>query len=402
MTGAALRAAVECRRLVVLSYGLGADSTAILLRWLLDPSSRDFDLSDLVVVTAQTGDEWPETGHLVERHIYPLLAAHGVRTVQVARAGHYERDGFVVLDDTRHPTVCHIGGVYKLSTEMVTMGTVPQVGGTRKCSIRFKGWVLDQWISAHTGGRPYDHVVGFELGELDRVATDREQGRLPSRNPVYPLVEWGWFRSDALAYIRQHLGVDWPKSACTFCPFALTHREGLQRTLPRFVAHPEVAMLPLSMEHAAVALNARQGLIGGQRLVDVLAAHPDAAPLLAEFRRHLDAQEWALYRVRRAFRAKKGDERKMGNAVRDVEVLGAGDRARVLASLQRVAARHGRALEVDGPHRRLWLHRRNDLFPCVEELVTAAPAVVETKKGPGFDKAWAAGLNGPRQLAVVA
>lgn len=31
----------------VLSYGLGLDSTAVLLRWLTDPSSRDFDLSDL-------------------------------------------------------------------------------------------------------------------------------------------------------------------------------------------------------------------------------------------------------------------------------------------------------------------------------------------------------------------
>jgi len=32
----------------VLSFGLGADSTAVLLRWLIEPSSRDFDLADLV------------------------------------------------------------------------------------------------------------------------------------------------------------------------------------------------------------------------------------------------------------------------------------------------------------------------------------------------------------------
>ena len=35
---------------VVLSYGLGVDSTAILLRWPSEPSSRDFDLVDLTVV----------------------------------------------------------------------------------------------------------------------------------------------------------------------------------------------------------------------------------------------------------------------------------------------------------------------------------------------------------------
>lgn len=41
----------------VLSYGLGLDSTAVLLRWLTDPTSRDFDLSDLVVVTG-VSDWW--------------------------------------------------------------------------------------------------------------------------------------------------------------------------------------------------------------------------------------------------------------------------------------------------------------------------------------------------------
>lgn len=45
------------RQPVILSYGMGVDSTAILTRWLLEPWSRDFGLEDLVVLTAQTGDE---------------------------------------------------------------------------------------------------------------------------------------------------------------------------------------------------------------------------------------------------------------------------------------------------------------------------------------------------------
>ena len=39
---------------VFFSYGMGVDSTAILLRWLHESSSRDFDLGDLVVLTAMT------------------------------------------------------------------------------------------------------------------------------------------------------------------------------------------------------------------------------------------------------------------------------------------------------------------------------------------------------------
>ncbi|WNV83094.1 hypothetical protein [Umezawaea sp. Da 62-37] len=46
---------------VVLNLGLGRDSVAILARWLTDPSSRDFDLSELAVITGMTGQEWPAT-----------------------------------------------------------------------------------------------------------------------------------------------------------------------------------------------------------------------------------------------------------------------------------------------------------------------------------------------------
>jgi len=58
---------------VVLSYGLGVDSTSILLRWLHDTASWDFALENLVVLTAQTGNEFPDTQRLVERYILPLL-----------------------------------------------------------------------------------------------------------------------------------------------------------------------------------------------------------------------------------------------------------------------------------------------------------------------------------------
>ncbi|MEC9323023.1 MAG: hypothetical protein VYB90_04245 [Actinomycetota bacterium] len=40
---------------VVVSYGLGLDSTCLLLRWLTEPQTRDFDLTDMVVVTR---DDW--------------------------------------------------------------------------------------------------------------------------------------------------------------------------------------------------------------------------------------------------------------------------------------------------------------------------------------------------------
>jgi hypothetical protein len=50
------------RRKVVLNYGMGWDSTAIFLRWLLEPSSRNFQLDQLIVLMAQVG-EWNARGH---------------------------------------------------------------------------------------------------------------------------------------------------------------------------------------------------------------------------------------------------------------------------------------------------------------------------------------------------
>jgi hypothetical protein len=54
--------------LVVASYGKGADSMALVLRWINEPGTRPGSLRNLLVVTVRTGDEWPITGQLVTRH----------------------------------------------------------------------------------------------------------------------------------------------------------------------------------------------------------------------------------------------------------------------------------------------------------------------------------------------
>lgn len=71
----------DCGTTVVMSYGMGVDSTAILLRWLTDQSSRDFDLRDLVVISADTGGEFEQTITDVEEVVLPALRAAGVRFI---------------------------------------------------------------------------------------------------------------------------------------------------------------------------------------------------------------------------------------------------------------------------------------------------------------------------------
>jgi hypothetical protein len=65
-------------------------------------------------------------------------------------------------------------------------------------------------------GASYTHVMGFELGEKSRARRDASYDTT-QRTGSYPLIDWGWDRQACEDYIRKVTGVDWPKSACTYC-----------------------------------------------------------------------------------------------------------------------------------------------------------------------------------------
>ena len=111
----------------ILSYGMGVESSAILLRWIMSPVTRPCSLEDLIVITSQVGDEYTDTGRDVEAHILPLMRAQGIRYVQVARHGHFEGEGITVLDDSRTPVRVFLEGDYKLSDEL---------SGTERTAVR--------------------------------------------------------------------------------------------------------------------------------------------------------------------------------------------------------------------------------------------------------------------------
>ncbi|MBG0568818.1 hypothetical protein [Actinoplanes aureus] len=122
---------------VVLSLGMGVDSTGILVRWLTDPTSRDFSLAALTVLISQVGDEYPDTYDNIEQTLLPMLAAHRVRVVQLSRPsltiGHGQRR-YVVLDDRPGPTRLVRAGPVRLSDELFGNGTIAQVAN-RRCIV---------------------------------------------------------------------------------------------------------------------------------------------------------------------------------------------------------------------------------------------------------------------------
>ena len=125
-------------------------------------------MDEIIVLTAQTGDEYKDTCHSVETHILPLLRLHRIRYVQVARRGHLEQDGITVLSDTTPPERLFVEGDYKLSDELRTNGTVPQFGGAHRCSLKFKAWVIEQWLHLNVAESPR-HAFGYNAEETKRV-----------------------------------------------------------------------------------------------------------------------------------------------------------------------------------------------------------------------------------------
>lgn len=162
---------------VCWSYGMGVESTAGVVRTLLDPGFRPpelrEDLSNLIVMVAQTGDEWTSTCDLVTAQVLPLLRERAIRFVEVARAGPSEADGIVILQDTPSPMRLHPDadehGFYALSTEHRANGVLPTLGGSRTCSAKSKGMPLDLWRARHLGHEPYVHVVGFNADLCRRI-----------------------------------------------------------------------------------------------------------------------------------------------------------------------------------------------------------------------------------------
>lgn len=364
---------------VILNDGLGVDSSAILFEVLENPSARKKlgiapDFGNLIVVTAMTGNEWPDTGRLNRMHTLPRLAEHKIRYVQLARTAPGSEKKFRVLSDTRTPSELHMEGAYKLSDEMRDAATIPTSGGFRKCSLKFKGEVIDAWLAEELAGAPFAQIMGFNSEEEGRAEKDRNAeskfGKL--RHPRYPLIEWNWNRKKCEAFLEETVGEPWAKSACFFCPFAKDH------LLPRFRMFPALGVDALRMEYRALAFNPRMKLYATKTVRDVLTAG-GLGSIVQWFEAQRKQEPMALYRVRRVFLGKT-------NAPRSIEKLKEGSRA-VLA---RALGEYGTPQTDEHGISRVTVRTLDkSSFPAVEELIVISPADTPEKVGRGFAKAWA-------------
>ncbi|MFL0418537.1 hypothetical protein ACH0CP_13190 [Sphingomonas sp. 179-I 2A4 NHS] len=189
---------------VVLAYGIGVDSTALLVE--LEARGEAPDL----VLSADPGAEKPET-YAYQEMIAAWMAARGIP---------YEVVRYVPQRFKHWPPY------YSILTNVLTNGTLPSISlGRHSCSLKWKVAPQDAFLrewgpaqAAWTRGQKVVRLIGYDASPADsRRYAHASTIDDPLFECRYPLREWGWTRDRCVARIvAAGLPVP-PKSSCFFC-----------------------------------------------------------------------------------------------------------------------------------------------------------------------------------------
>jgi len=148
------------------------------------------------------------------------------------------------------------------------------------------------------------------------------------------------------------------------------------------------------LEHQSLCFNPRGTLYRNRTLRSIVVDDVNHEAL-AEFERALETSQYALYRVRRIYKAP-------GQADRAVEKMGTGTRQEVAGRFAEIAS----SLTVKAEHGILYAYVREreiDRYPAVEEFFVAAHATVASKTRHGFawfEERWTEALGSTAQRGL--
>lgn len=380
------------RNPVVLSWGRGVDSTALLVELILNPAARDFELEDLIVVTAVVGREWERTDRDCEEVILPLLRHYNILLIQAGRKSNSQTDGVEIFSCTRQPKKIYRRGIYNLDEHLLIEGIVPQrANNKRLCTLHFKGFVVDWVIKQMLGsneGQFYRYVLGFNADEIDR----RKDDSVAWRKQVFEflLIDWKWTRQHCENYINNFSNRIWRKSSCSFCPFSAPSG-GLPLLIASWLEQPEEGALAAMIEANALAMNPEQPLYGKNKLVlDLLIRSSNIEAIDRLSQMHTEkVDDWAIYSVRRLFYATAEGKKRAPQPNRQTKIVAQGHRNLMISQLGDLACRYGRSHELVMGSWRFWSLPRGENKPYGEEMFVACPRFVREKQGiKDFDGRW--------------
>jgi hypothetical protein len=258
---------------VVIAYGGGTDSTAMIVRMVT--SGERIDL----ILFADTGAEVPRTYEYLET-FDAWLRSKGYPGITRVHAIHKRP-----RDPERNPK----GSRATIEDAMIRNVTVPPVAfGMHTCSILFKINPQDEFLrawapaqEAWARGAKVVKCVGFDAGEDHRVKRCNPYQETEQYVLRFPLREWGWTRAECIAAIEA-AGLPQPgKSACYFCP-----ARKADEILELAREYPELMQRALAIEAAAlksgkVGSKSTKGLNRNFTWASLVEKNPDVAALLA-------------------------------------------------------------------------------------------------------------------------
>ncbi|MDE8650578.1 hypothetical protein [Novosphingobium album (ex Liu et al. 2023)] len=188
----------------VLAYGIGVDSTALLVE--LESRGTPPDL----VITGDPGVEKPET-YAYQEMMAAWMAARGIR---------YETVRYTPKRFKHWPPY------YDLLANVLTNATLPSISlGRHSCSLKWKVAPQDAFLkdwgpakAAWARGLKVIRLIGYDASPADTrryahastIASDLFECR-------YPLRDWGWNRDACIARIEAAGLPVPPKSSCFIC-----------------------------------------------------------------------------------------------------------------------------------------------------------------------------------------
>jgi hypothetical protein len=198
---------------LVVSYGMGVDSTAMLVGMQIRGIRPD------AILFADTGAEKNETYAYLET-FNAWLASVGFPQVTVLQ---YRAQNFK-----------NWPAYHTLEENCLTNGTLPsEAFGFGSCSMKWKQQPQNKWMKAWApaqaawkAGLKIKKAIGYDSSPADqkrRCSADKITFKVDSKDAKkydfwYPLQEWGWTRVDCVREIAK-AGLPVPfKSSCFYCP----------------------------------------------------------------------------------------------------------------------------------------------------------------------------------------
>jgi len=191
---------------LVVAYGMGVDSTAMLI------GLSGIGIRPDLILFADVGGEKDET-YAYQAIMDQFLESVGFPVITVVR--------YVPQDFKNWPPY------YTLEENCLTNGTLPSLAfGFGSCSQKWKAAPQNQFCNAWEpainwwaqGGRVLK-AIGFDAGPADmRRCNHAGNQEDPKYEFWYPLIEWGWDRERCKKEIRAAGLPVPPKSSCFFCP----------------------------------------------------------------------------------------------------------------------------------------------------------------------------------------